>query len=552
MVEQEGRIGQLNRERDSLQFKMASAQAVLEGIERVDFSGKRLLRLNQDVEDERGAYEFLANYNRVLAIKQRLAEKAISNFGEKLEENAQAMLKQQEAPSEDGGQLLVSPVPYTFDNESGVLQVGDKSRELKGRERLAVEYLHEHRGHAVLGSSVLELLKEKGFKSSAGETFLGIERRFGERFIIRRERVGRTSQWALGIMPGELEAEEKQDLQRVVIDEIRKTVKLNGDKEVGFEEPDMWDLVQKLSEKGPEGLSEIEIERILQESVSDAIDKLRARLEKDPTDPKIIVGFLKEQGLKYFFNADMKFIRGRHDYETPEPVLKSRLDAIRYFIETENPFVDRLQEILGPTRTNRQLHTQQIRHALVRAAGRILARITDSVATTDEVSLWNLIRQQLKENSNRYVLRRLEVKIRDWQKTEKSESASKKVRPARTARKAVRRQPGEGLKNPLPESRTRAVNTYLDNPNVDFGDIRDILNADRADRQQLTKWNAVRSIVITVSLLKMKVEKGLANPSEQTLWERVKEFSGGEENTLVRVFNDRIKAEYNRQKSESV
>lgn len=187
-------------EQGIIKARLARAQTILAGIETIGFSQKRLLRLDQDITDPVQAAQFLDNYARVGLLKERLLKKVLSA---PMKPESAPMLEPEVIPA---GELLVSSVAYTFDRESGTLQVGNKSGILRGRTLLAIGYLHKHRGHTVQSSSLHEVLTEAGYQSPVGQTILDVEKGFGQ-FIIRAGRVGRDTLWALGVLPEEDQGE---------------------------------------------------------------------------------------------------------------------------------------------------------------------------------------------------------------------------------------------------------------------------------------------------------------------------------------------------------
>lgn len=181
-------------EQEVIEGKITRAQQVLDRIESSDFSQKRLLRLDQDVSDQAQAGQFLQNYARVGLLKERLLERVLKPTVV-------------EPTVELAGNLLVSPVAYTFDRENRTLQMGDKISKFREAGFLAVNFLFEHRGHAVDTADLRKILAEAGFKSTVGQNLGSLESRLGQRLFIRIGSAGSHNvQWALGVL-----AEEEQE-----------------------------------------------------------------------------------------------------------------------------------------------------------------------------------------------------------------------------------------------------------------------------------------------------------------------------------------------------
>lgn len=79
MIEQEGRVGQLNMERQRAESKRAGIKAMHDGLESDGFTAHSRFRL--DVEDD---LLFLQNYLRVGLLKERLSQKAMPYLEEQL------------------------------------------------------------------------------------------------------------------------------------------------------------------------------------------------------------------------------------------------------------------------------------------------------------------------------------------------------------------------------------------------------------------------------------------------------------------------------------
>lgn len=185
-------------EQEVIESKITRAQQVLDHIESPDFNQKRFLRLDQDISDRMQVAQFLQNYTRVGLIKQRLLEISLPKFQTELAE----IIAKEHAKGESA-ELLVSPVAYTFDRGSGILQVGDRSVGLKGRLLLTINLLFENRGHTVDSADLKKVLTRAGFRSKVGQAVLDLEGVLGQRLFIRVGEGGRHMKWALGVLPEE-------------------------------------------------------------------------------------------------------------------------------------------------------------------------------------------------------------------------------------------------------------------------------------------------------------------------------------------------------------
>lgn len=87
----------------------------------------------------------------------------------------------------------------------------------------------------------------------------------------------------------------------------------------------------------------------------------------------------------------------------------------------------------------------------------------------------------------------------------------------------ARQRREEAMKNPVPDSRLLALTVFLDDPNIDIEEIKQVLGPDK-NGKPLHYWNCIRALVNTAIFLKERFKRGLHTEQEKVIWEQFRTF----------------------------
>lgn len=226
-----------------------------------------------------------------------------------------------------------------------------------------------------------------------------------------------------------------------------------------------------------------------------------------------------------------QLIAGRYlDVEVPSkvgrarreilPVSELRMQVMNLFLENPQIPIEQIIEFLGPSpKTGKRLNAPQANFVLLTVAILAYLRKGAGSATTDELDLFERIKQFTGRENDRDAYRAFKSKLKRWYRSQrKAKESELRRKRSKTAKKETIRKA-----NTVKPDRLAALEWLVANPIGSYLEVTTIL-APTKNGRRLSPAQALRALQAASGLLFRRHAHGLLVPAEAATFRKLKRF----------------------------